>query len=333
MENERRAFERTRLSDSRQEEEETRIRSQLEKIQTEMAKEISERRRLERETHERALEWEGQKRQLEEKLEILRKRLRSAKDRLKEAQNELQKPSIVLTKGETNDAGPRVRSISNSRATSGFDPDMTIATPGAVRAMGKVKRSSALPGDKSAFSITPYLRRTNTASNSPTSSVDDENESYEAQRALDHAIGSDDNKSMEDGMEHNKSIIVSSNRDPADDDDVGRLDKASEAKSTAVPARFSGSNEGFRPVIPNASLNSLATQGRPKQKKRKLFGSQREKTLFDEEDDKPERGKKDRRLATGQNLAISHPQLFGVSSQGFGGSSDFSPLKRDKRPL
>ncbi|KAL1962192.1 hypothetical protein VTN77DRAFT_9913 [Rasamsonia byssochlamydoides] len=333
IENERRAFERARLNDLKQEEEEMRLRSELEKIQTQMAKEISERRRLERENHERTLEWEGQKKLLEDKLETLRKKLRSTKDRLKEAQNESQKPPIVLTKDRTSEAGSRAQRISLNRATSGFDPDMTIATPGAVQATGKIKRSSALPGDKSSFSITPYLRRTNTAPDSPASSIDGEEGGYETREAPDNDIDSDNNSNVKSEAGHAKPAIASAIRDSTDHDDVGRLNELSGTKSTAAPVRFSGSSEGIEPTIPNAPVNTLSMQGRQKQKKRKLLGSQREKTLFDEEDEKPERGRKDKRLASGQNLAINHSQFFSGSSRGFGGSSEFSPLKRGKRPL
>lgn len=333
MENERRAFERTRLSDSKQREEEMNVRSQLEKIQSEMAKEISERRRLERENRERALEWEGQKKLLEDKLETLRKKLRSTKDRLKEAQNESQKPPIVLTKDKTSEAGPRVQSTSLSRATSGFDPDMTIATPGAVNVTEKVKRSSTLPGDKSSFSITPYLRRTNTAPDSPASLTDDEEERHEAQKVLNRDIDSHDNSNMGSEAGHTKSAIVSTFRHSTDHDEVGTLDELPGTMSTAAPVGVSEQNGGIEPIIPTASVSAVSAQGRQKQKKRKLLSSQRDKTLFDEEDDKPERGRKDKRLATGQNLAINHPQLFSVSSRGFGGTTEFSPLKRDRRPV
>lgn len=333
MENERRAFERARLNDSKQMEEEMKVRSQLEKIQTEMAKEISERRRLERENRERAIEWEGQKKLLEDKLEALRKKLRSTKDRLKEAQNESQKPRIVLTKDKTSETGPRVQSISLSRATSGFDPDMTIATPGAVHVTEKVKRSSTLPGDKSSFSITPYLRRTNAAPDSPAGLTDDEEERYESQQVLNRDIDSHDNSNVESEAGHTKSTIRSTLRHSTDHDEVRTLNEFPGTKSTEAPVGFSKRSEGIEPIIPTASVNAMSTQGRQKQKKRKLLGSQREKTLFDEEDDKPERGRKDKSLATGQNSAINHPQLFGVSSRGFGGTTEFSPLKRDKRPV
>lgn len=133
-------------------------------MKKELAKAKREGQKLDRENRRRVAEWEEEKESLELKLDSLRNKLKATKDELQEAQEEIEKmqaakmaQSAELTKARINGnavPNPRKRNIAR------FDPDMTIGTPGHGGAAAKKQRVSVNPGDKSTFSMTPFLNRT-----------------------------------------------------------------------------------------------------------------------------------------------------------------------------
>jgi hypothetical protein len=171
IQNERRAFERTRANDTKTEDGAmAKMQIQLTTVQRELATLISERQQLKKDSQDTAAQWEDEKKAMKEKLEMLQKKLKVTKERLRESRNEgRQNTSVVMDEGET-DVDPPKQGVSFTRTTTAFNPDMTIATPGGVRFAGQAKRASTAPGEKSSFSITPYLSRTNNLPDSPGSS-------------------------------------------------------------------------------------------------------------------------------------------------------------------
>ncbi|KAL2011857.1 hypothetical protein VTN00DRAFT_4575 [Thermoascus crustaceus] len=343
LETERRAFERAQTKDAKQKEENVKIDAQLRDLRDEVAKEIRERQRLERENDELKNEWESQRTVLENKLEALKKKLRSTKDRLKDAQNELQQRHSFVRKEGGNESGQRVLGVPIQRATGRFDPDMTIATPGAVQVTVKPKRSSALPGDKSTFSITPFLSRTSGAPDSPMSSSDDVDcrQITEASHESDNVAavgGSPDEQSINHQPRDPRKSIT----DVAWDLEGWKQDARVDRMSTKVkPAEVSELSDNENQSLDvNGSLTELSAVGRAKPRKRKLLGTQRDRTLFDDEDDTLGGRRQGRKptLRTGRNLVPDGPQLAATSAslrpgirRGFGVSTEFSPLKRDRR--
>jgi hypothetical protein len=332
MQNERRAFDRSKLLDSK--DEEIMFREQLEEIQAELSRESAERSRLEKENRARAFEWEAQKRGLEDKLQSLRKQLRSTKDKLRETKNELQKPSTILTSDRTSQIDQRVQNIQLNRAASRFNPGITIATPGAVHVTGKTKRPSAIPGDKSGFSITPYLRRTKPEAGSSSSSEDGTEDDRVARDALDRATGLDHgNYPDEPSRSSFMNVHNDSTNDGTDDDndEVVGLGEVPDDRFDNAVTRGPGLIEGKQRVSAPSAVKTSMLNGQQIQRKRKLLGSQRERTLFNDDDEKPEGETKEKVLVPGQSLGAKRSN-FSIP-RGFDATTGFSPLKRPKRVI
>ncbi|EXJ90885.1 hypothetical protein A1O1_03991 [Capronia coronata CBS 617.96] len=138
--------------------------SEIEELRQALAKTQREGQKIERESRKKTAQWESEKEILEGKLDAFRNKLRTTKDQLKEAQDEVEQlqaakmaMSAEMTKARLSGAttaNPRKRNIAR------FDPDMTIGTPGQRGPAAKKQRASVNVGDKSTFSITPFLNRT-----------------------------------------------------------------------------------------------------------------------------------------------------------------------------
>ena len=164
LEMEKRATQRALAKEGKSHEHDTRLEDQLEELRREVAKERRERQKVEREAQKELADWEGKKTILEGRLDAFRNKLRLTKDQLKEAQNEphtaqtTAQAARVLAPADANiekqSRNPRKRSAGK------LDKDAIIGTPGDLPVAKKSKKASTLPGDKSTFSITPFLNRT-----------------------------------------------------------------------------------------------------------------------------------------------------------------------------
>jgi hypothetical protein len=138
--------------------------AQIETLQAEVAKERKERQRAEREKQQLSSEFEGKKTVLESRLDAFRNKLRTTKEQFKEMQLELaQARETIKTqaaqRGTKNSTGTTVHA--RKRTIAQADDDTAIGTPGILPATKRAKRGpSAVPGEKSTFSITPFLNRT-----------------------------------------------------------------------------------------------------------------------------------------------------------------------------
>lgn len=144
--------------------------AQLEVLRKELKAEKLSREKAEKSIQKSQTEWEAQKSILDEKLNNFRTKLKSTKEKLKETEVELQSAQSAAAANNANPArNPR------KRVAAQLDPDATIGTSGDGRQPKRGKRSSAVPGDKSTFSITPFLNRTTSvAPDSPIQEEDDE---------------------------------------------------------------------------------------------------------------------------------------------------------------
>jgi hypothetical protein len=135
----------------------------------ELRKELSQEKR-ERERAQKALEkvsneWETRMSALESKAQQLRTKLRETKDKLKESQAELAQAEAAVTKPVTASLAGEFISFRKRNANQ-ISADATIGTPDGVAGRGKrhVARKGKLDqtvlGEKSMFSITPFLNRT-----------------------------------------------------------------------------------------------------------------------------------------------------------------------------
>jgi len=317
MEDGKRTHERSQARDMQQKQEIANLTSQLEKAHRELAEGADAVKRQEQNSQRQSLEWTTQRNTYESKIEILTGKLKSTKAQVEEAQKPEQNHQANITPEDTSQTSHRGRVITQRPMTQ-FNPDITIATPGAIQKHEKARQPSALPGDKSAFSITPYLSRKNASLDTPVSSEDDMDEPgavdlKETIKSPLNEAGSGCSKDIETGK--------------------GLPRKRAKQKATKLQAKES-STRGPGRVDSDDQLEDLSGlhaqkgtgHGSAKPKKRKL-GGQRDRNLFDEEEDElHEYRKPGRRFALG---AGRNPTLGGF--QPAGGLQAFSPLKRDRK--
>ncbi|KEF51573.1 uncharacterized protein A1O9_12490 [Exophiala aquamarina CBS 119918] len=164
LDTEKRTVQRIKAQGKSSANDESTTAAEIEVLKKELVRIKRENQKMDRENRKKTVEWEGEKEHLEEKLEAYKGKLRATKDQLQEAQGEIEKlqaakmaQSAEMTKVRLNGgvaANPRKRNVAR------FDPDMTIGTPGNGGPAGKKQRISVNPGDKSTFSMTPFLNRT-----------------------------------------------------------------------------------------------------------------------------------------------------------------------------
>ncbi|KAL4960923.1 FtsJ-like methyltransferase-domain-containing protein [Aspergillus stella-maris] len=156
-----------------------------------------------------------------------------------------------------------------SKLTNRPSSELTIATPGAVRAKGLPKKSSTLPGEKSAFSITPFLNRTTGLAESSASSDDELTET----------------RTSDNDVRGGNLAMFAQQRDPT----VAKQPKL--AKRGPIETDMNvNTKERQKQKVPESPDGTEIPLSRPvgqKQtlsKKRKL-GLQRDRSLFDEDED------------------------------------------------
>lgn len=345
MANERVIHEHTLARESQQATEIATLNARLEEKSRRFTEELQARNRREHEIHQQSLEWTAQRLSLEKRLEILGRKLPSTKDNSQVASDD-----NTRTQGSLNDPesrNPIHRAQTNSQqSASRFNAELTIATPGAIHARERKKKASALPGDKSSFSITPFLNRTGGAPDSPISSD-----------GTDELHASETHPGKEARFPRASAIHSSGHSQPHDKQTgasktAPRLAQGQESEPATLSANVksntnqkSSSKLDIEGLTDGASAltTHMATHAQSRPKKRKL-GAQRDKNLLegeDEEDELQGLKKPGRKLipgsTTGRNVGLDLGPLS-VSSgshlarnRGFGGFSDFSPLKRDRR--
>lgn len=355
LETEKHATLRALAKEGKLQAEDTKLESRLESLQADLIKERRERQQVERDAQKDSNESENRITTLESRLDAFRNKLKSTKEQLKEAQTSLQKAQ-ASNHGKSSRAPALVDSTMSlvgnprKRVAAQIDADTIIGTPGNLPAAKKSKRGSTLIGEKSTFSITPFLNRT--ASVAPESPP------------LDNASGDDE----EHGNTNQKAASSKAISDPLDMSDaienavqakkLGILEKAKTGKinSRAAPARKTKAAPTLEQVAEeniekgeSTTSVSEATATRDcsnktfhgvlemKRRKRKLLGSRLGKTLLDEDEGDALKG--DRELLVGVRefgtlgkggLAAPKsgpPKAIGPSLSTFGA---ISPLKKDR---
>lgn len=136
-------------------------------LRQELAKEKKERTKAEKATQQTAAEYEATKATLEEKLSQFRAKLKSTKDKLRETEAELAAARSVPVAGQAKKtvaaANPAGASKANpkKRAAAQMDPEAsTLGTPGDGPAAKRGRKGATGIGDKSTFSMTPFLNKT-----------------------------------------------------------------------------------------------------------------------------------------------------------------------------
>jgi len=313
--------------------------AQLDQLRIDLAKEKKALAKAEREQLKKSSEWDVQKETLETKLDAFRNKLRSTKEQLKEAQDELERreqakfaESAAATKARIAGRAASVEPTQNpkKRNIARFDPDMTIGTPGNGGPAAKKPRTTlSTVGDKSIFSITPFLNRTMTIlPESPNAvmntTINELAEEAEKESSKDQEKGKQpaaakkkvDTKEAVGGKATSKSKAVkplkeSSNARTNAVVKAPALDKVVEEDD--AEAGSSAQECSSKSVAVDASETIVSEP-----KKKKLLGAR--KNIFDA--DQPDGIKKTGGLGKVKlGLGRNKPKLL----------AEFSPLKKDRR--
>ncbi|PYI30603.1 hypothetical protein BP00DRAFT_426312 [Aspergillus indologenus CBS 114.80] len=330
LENERRAHERTRSarggSEQQQQQQQQQLQQQLQKQQQQQQAATAK--------------WNAEKAALEDKIETLTKKLLATKDQLRKAQINNSNNSSSSTQPPPQ-AGTSIVPVKWSRdqpstdryaAAARINPELTIATPGAVRAKNaeKEKRAAAvaaLPGEKSAFSITPFLNRTTGAPSADAES--NENHADNANNDSDQESSSlEDSIIREPNVPATTATAAAAQRPRQQSLSLG---KARPEKTTAATATMTATaGNSRRPRQASRRLDpiddddddddifgagNVSMLAKPQVRKRKL-GGQQKKLIIDVEDD---------------DMDFDFRKAGTARGRGFGGVPAFSPLKRDRR--
>jgi hypothetical protein len=353
-------------------EKDSELQEQLDDLQKELAKERRDKEKARKEAEKELSVSETRKEVLESKLEQMRSKLRSTKDELKVFQIQLTQARTAPVKagasrGDVPAKNPR------KRGAREMSTDDAIGTPDGVAARKRgpaVKRGrmdQTMLGEKSTFSITPFLNKTiNMAPDTP---VEEEQEEAPAESNISKA-----QPEAEVAIEAPlKAATASPSAAPKTRVKRKPTDKRAPAKKKVLGEDKSGQNakkpaakksrpistlenvaeeevdENDEPAAPAATVNidtakpdalkplkvqlKSAEEAQPQKKKRKLLGGGR--TLFDEEDG--EATKRPPKVNLGLPRLLGRGGLAaskGVLKGGLGAASGFgafSPLKKDRR--
>jgi hypothetical protein len=340
------------------------LKDQISQLRKELATEKKERQRAGKALHKEQEAWEAQKSLLEDKLGQFRTKLRSTKDKLKEAEAELHIAQVTAATKPAAKIQPEKPAItSRKRAAAMMDPD-AIGTPGDGPPAKRGKRSQSIVptavGDKSTFSITPFLNRTmSLAPDSPMSDAEEPTKTNDA-----NEMSQEEPESPSAAATKKLPTKRAPKAKPLSQASTGKhnakargrkkafstLEKVAEEttevenKSPKAPVPEAKEVEKPSEAVPKAKTTALKPrksiamfpsfneEAEPeKRKKRKLGGSGFPKTLFDEEDDQPPS-----KPIPGRGLfgAKGFTKVFGINKgplsmvdNGF----QFSPLKKDRR--
>ncbi|KAH7419883.1 hypothetical protein BKA64DRAFT_651916 [Cadophora sp. MPI-SDFR-AT-0126] len=144
---------------------EAELQSQVDKLKTELAHEKRDKERIRKETQKEIKSLQAREAVLESKLDQFRTKLRATKEELKECQAELSNTRATTTKPASS-LNKAASTKGRKRGASEMSNDVEIGTPDGVAFRGKrapVKRGrtdQTMVGEKSMFSITPFLNRT-----------------------------------------------------------------------------------------------------------------------------------------------------------------------------
>ncbi|KAL9039097.1 MAG: hypothetical protein Q9214_005014 [Letrouitia sp. 1 TL-2023] len=138
-----------------------RLENQVQELKTELKKERLEKQKLGRELQRVTGNSEAQKLALQSQLDVLKDKLKSARAQLKKSQARVKSDEVSQEKVPHKPTRSNaVAAKSRKREAVQMESDAVIGTPGLGPETKRRKRASTLPGDKSTFSITPYLNRT-----------------------------------------------------------------------------------------------------------------------------------------------------------------------------
>ncbi|EKD13769.1 FtsJ-like methyltransferase [Drepanopeziza brunnea f. sp. 'multigermtubi' MB_m1] len=145
---------------------ESELQTQIETLRIDLGQEKREREQARKDAEKEMAALQTREAVLESKLDQFRTKLRTTKDTLKQCQADLATAQATITKSGTASKADGPAMKGRKRGALELSTDVEIGTPDGVAVRGKrgpVKRGRAdqsMVGEKSLFSITPFLNRT-----------------------------------------------------------------------------------------------------------------------------------------------------------------------------
>ncbi|KAG9245008.1 hypothetical protein BJ878DRAFT_503467 [Calycina marina] len=332
------------------------LQQQLDELQDMLSQEKREKEKIRKEAEEEINASETRKTVLESKLDQMKTKFRSTKDELKECQAELVEVRTAAMKVPEAVKTGAATKISRKKSGVEMSDDITIGTPGGAvnrrkRApLRKSRMDQTLAGEKSMFSITPFLNRTvNMAMDSPIQEDDEALVQEPSVLPKSYATDVEISVSAVTTTEPPATIVPKpkAKKSAVEKKALGEVRSGDTVKKPATKKRAGGSleqvteevDENREPASTALTAKSVETktkakpttkallaiieEAEPKKKKRKLVGGS--KTLFDEDDG--ESTKRPAKVTLGPSRMMGKGGLLGPKGV-FGG---FSPLKKDRR--
>ncbi|WPH00306.1 Hypothetical protein R9X50_00313100 [Acrodontium crateriforme] len=317
---------------------------EVEELREKLAAETKERIKTEKAAQNAATVFEAQKSILDDKLNQFRTKLKSTKEKLKETEAKLAAATAAASEAPVKK--PTAKEGKKRTAAQIEVDETTLGTPGDGPA-AKRGRNAARVGDKSTFSMTPFLNKTKDAADSES---DDENvdESPVAKKqplATQPASKANEQKKAATQRKQKAPVLEIVTEEAEDEHSQGQENtKAAgtkvKTKTSDGPEKPTANKKKVRKSIHDFAAFNLEPE--IKQKKRKLGGLG--KTLFDEEDDAPVKAMPGRGLFGSKGFGAFGSQkgggLLGAPKIGStlltamdGSGFQFSPLKRSRKNL
>ena len=344
-------------------------------LRQELAKEKKERVKAQKAAQQAADEFEAQKSTLDEKLIQFRTKLKSTKDKLKETEHQLNAAQEAAVAAPAKKAGAASKAAAakanpKKRNAAQLDPDATtLGTPGDGPVAKRGRKAAPGVGDKSTFSITPFLNKTTSVIQEEDEEAGSDAEASPAakkKQPLAQQPASKANVPPKKAPAQRKAKpqpvleVVMENNEPEESQKQGKGNTAASkpAKEQALKVKTKTVDGPDKPGDPTkkkskirkslADFATFNTEPEPeKKKKRKLGGLG--KTIFDEEEESaPSKALPGRSVFGAKSFSA-----FGVKKGGLGSSSflggvkagstlltaadgsgfQFSPLKKARRNL
>jgi hypothetical protein len=378
LEVERRASKRASEKIGTSKERDVKHQEQLDELQTKLAQEKREKDKVRKEAEKDLNAAETRRTVLESQLDQMRTKLRATKEELKECQTELGEARAASAQAGTSSMkADAPAKNSRKRAAVEMSTDGAIGTPDGVAIRGQrpaVKRGrvdQTMLGEKSMFSITPFLNKTiNLALDSPaqgeperTTAAEQLNVGVDEVEAPLEAANEEDQVPIETSpsalsktkvkskpaskkalvekkvLLETKQGMNTRNPAPKKAKAIITLERVTEEDGDENEDPTQSLDDKIEKEKPATTKSFSKVQAKtveevePKKKKRKLLGGG--KTLFDEEDG--EATKRPAKVNLGPPRLLGKGELAGpkrVLKGGIGSASGFgtfSPLKKDRR--
>ena len=312
------------------------LKTRLAETQADLAREKRDKQKLEREAQRTSTETENRIFALSSRLDTLRSKLHASEEQLKAKQSETIPPRSQKAESSNGDSRTTKKNPSKGRAAKA-DESTVIGTPGQSLAEARTKRKTAVVGEKSFFSTTPYLNRAaSVAPSSPALSSDQsEHKNTGCGRNQEGSTDEHEEEHMSAkerqpaGVKHGHFLAFGKNRPHGEN----TIPKTNFGLTQIIEEGDDQAKKNCQPLR-RASEEQLTSDIAPK--KRRLLTGGMGSTLFDEE----ESGNVIKRTKLGGNIRLGGSRRVGpiggrTSTQASAGGlfGAISPLKKNRKIL